>query len=60
MSDETTEIQVRAMSAADRRDLHEIRTDPRACRGTLRLPFQSEEGGEYVDARVMPGTRMRN
>jgi putative acetyltransferase len=37
------EIRVRAMRAADWRDLYEIWTDPRVCWGTLQMPFQSED-----------------
>jgi putative acetyltransferase len=43
MSEEKAEIRVRAMNAADWRDLHEIWTDPRVCWGTLQTPFQSED-----------------
>lgn len=43
MSEDKTEIRVRAMAAGDWRDLYEIWTDPRVCWGTLQLPFQSED-----------------
>lgn len=43
MSENIGEVQVRAMRADDWRDLYEIWTDPRVCRGTLQLPFQSED-----------------
>ncbi len=42
MSDKI-DIRVRAMNAADWRDLHEIWTNPHVCWGTLQLPFQSED-----------------
>ena len=43
MSEDTAETRVRAMRADDWRDLYEIWTDPRVCRGTLQLPLQSED-----------------
>ena len=43
MSEEKADVRVRAMNAADWRDLHEIWTDPRVCWGTLQTPFQSED-----------------
>ena len=39
MGKEKAEIRVRAMNAADWRDLYEIWTDPRVCWGTLQTPF---------------------
>ena len=35
-----SEIKIRAMKADDWRDLYEIWTDPKVCRGTLQTPFQ--------------------
>lgn len=43
MSEEKAEIRVRAMNAADWRDLYEIWTHPGVCWGTLQTPFQSED-----------------
>ena len=43
MSEGKAKIKVRAMKAADWRDLYEIWTDPRVCRGMLKVPYQSED-----------------
>jgi len=43
MSEEKADVRVRAMNAADWRDLYEIWTHPRVCWGTLQVPFQSED-----------------
>jgi putative acetyltransferase len=43
MSEEKVDVRVRAMNAADWRDLYEIWTHPRVCWGTLQVPFQSED-----------------
>ena len=43
MAEEIARIHVRAMNAADWRDLHEIWTHPLVCWGTLQVPFQSQD-----------------
>ena len=74
MNEGKLEIRVRAMNAADWRDLHALWNDPQVCWGTLQVPFQSEDAvrekvehppeGLYrlvaeVDGRVVGASSLR-